>query len=159
MKIKLALRNRMKTNILLLIGFLLGISRANAQTVADPACSVYVHLQFPHLYGEIVQKLEDQGFHLVQNKEDAVFSVGNAECAESGCALTEAYMFRKDSEYSQEIIEVRGWDYIQLLFSRAIVANRITKKLVEALPTCELAKTMDRLYIDTEQVQEGKRLP
>ena len=138
---------------LLLLTLIFGTSGAFAQNVEDPNCGIYVHLQYLHLYGKLVQKLESQGFHLVENREVANYLIENGKCKESGCALTEAYMIRGNSESTGEIIEIRGWDYKQFLFSRAIVANKITKKLIEVVPTCETAKTMSRLYIDIEQTQ------
>ena len=113
------------------------------------SCGVYVDLQFDKYLPQLIQRLTDQGFKVV-NKSSARFLASNYQSAENESAVTWATL-GKNAEGKPLVLEVRGYDYLRALGTRRRLANRLTLKLIDVLPTCEEAKVMLPLEVDLNQ--------
>ena len=110
-------------------------------------CGVYVDLQYDKYLPQLTQKLVDKGFNVVAQRSSAHFLAFNEPCAESGCAITWAVL-AKNTEGTPFVLELRGYDYLRAFGSRRKLADRLTLKMIDVLPTCEEAKDMRTLGID-----------
>lgn len=130
--------------------FLLNLVVVSAQAANYPqsGCKVYIDLRYGKYQGNLANKLVSQGFDLVAESNGADFFAMNWRSPESEDAYTVAELKRSDNF---SVVQVFGYDTVQFLLSRRHLANRLTSKLIDVIPTCEEAKTMAHVEYEIKQ--------